>query len=168
MISLVQPLGHPLDVLGCVDVVNPPLQWHRLDRAARGPAIGIESCGSQKGFLPELEFCNMELDLRPAADIEPLSKSLRPAAIFLGLGVFLLGAIVLGAALAADGTSRLLAYTGTLLMLLGVSLIGGALVMDPSDFWLDPEIELEGPGRYLVVALSVLCLLFAAVAMFAG
>lgn len=75
----------------------------------------------------------MEIDLRPAADIEAPSKSLRPAATFLGLGVFLGGSVLLGAALAAAGISRLLAYTGSLLMLLGVALVGGALVVAPSD-----------------------------------
>lgn len=110
----------------------------------------------------------MEIDLEPAADITAPSKSFRPAAIFLGLGVFLLGSILLGADLAATETSRLLAYTGSLLALLGVALVGGALVMAPSDYWLDPDIEFEGPRRYLVVTLSVLSLLFAVVAMFSG
>ena len=112
--------------------------------------------------------CRIEINLQPAADIEAPSKSLRPAAIFLGLGVFLGGSLLLGAALAAAGTSRLMAYTGALLMLLGVALVGGALVMAPSDYWLDPNIELEGPRRYLVVTASVLALLFAVVAMFSG
>jgi len=115
-----------------------------------------------------VEHCNMEIDLGPAADIEAPSESLRPTAIFLGLGVFLLGAIILGAALADTQPSRFLAFTGALLVILGVSLVGGALVMAPSDYWLDPDIEFEGPERYLVVAVSVLSLLFAAVAMFAG
>jgi hypothetical protein len=110
----------------------------------------------------------VEIDLRPAADIEAPSKSLRPAATFLGLGVFLGGSVLLGAALAAAGISRLLAYTGSLLMLLGVALVGGALVVAPSDHWLDPDVESEGPRRYLVVTASVLALLFAVVAMFSG
>lgn len=123
---------------------------------------------SQKYFLPPTEHCSMEIDLRPASDLGPPSEYCRPAAIFLGLCVFLVGVIVLGAALAAGQSRFLLAYTGSLLAVLGVSIVGGALVMAPSEHWLDPDIEFDGPQRYLVTAVSVLFLLFAVVALVAG
>jgi hypothetical protein len=84
---------------------------------------------------------------------------LRPLAIWLGLTVFLAGSIVLGAALAEGADS----VVGPLLMLLGVSLVGGGFTITPSDFFLDPEIEFAGTQWYFVVGVSLLFLLIAAV-----
>lgn len=102
------------------------------------------------------------------ADIGPLSRALRPVAVFLGLAAFLVGAVVLGAALAADHSARLTLYTGPMLMLLGVSLVGGALVMEPSEYWLDPEVEITGLPRYFVVGVSGLFVLVVAVVALVG
>jgi hypothetical protein len=94
---------------------------------------------------------------------------LRPAAIFLGLGVFLLGALVLGAALATIRPPRVYVYSGPLLLALGVALVGGALVMDPSEYWLDPDVEFRGWRRVVVVAVSVgFVVLAGVVALFGG
>ncbi len=94
---------------------------------------------------------------------DSLRDLLRPLSIWLGLTVFLAGAITLGAALAA-GTDPIL---GPLLLLLGVSLVGGGFTMTPSDFFLDPETEFVGPRRYFVAGVSVLFVLLAAVAFVA-
>lgn len=111
----------------------------------------------------------MELHQSELTDVEPLSRYLRPAAIFLGLGVFLLGSLVLGAALAIDRLPQMYLYGGSILLLLGVSLIGGGFVMEASEFWLDPEIEFAGPWRYFVAGVSALFLALAALlALFGG
>lgn len=87
----------------------------------------------------------------------------------LGLGTFLLGAIVLGSALAATRPGRVQLYTGPLLVLLGVSLVGGGFDTSPSDHWLHPEVEFAGTPRYVVGGVSALCLTVAAlVALFGG
>ena len=86
----------------------------------------------------------------------------RPLAIWFGLAVFLLGAVTLGAAL-ADQSGAVEAFTGPMLLVLGVALVGGGFLMEQSDFFLDPEIEFEGREWYLVVGTS-LCLLAFAIA----
>jgi hypothetical protein len=101
-------------------------------------------------------------------DVALLSRYLRPAAIFLGLGVFLLGSLVLGAALAISRPPQTYAYGGPLLLLLGVSLIGGGFVMEPSEYWIDPEIEFAGPWRYFVAGVSVLFLVLVAIVALFG
>jgi hypothetical protein len=94
---------------------------------------------------------------------------LRPAAIFLGLGVFLFGALVLGAALTTPRPPRVYVYSGPLLLALGVSLVGGALVMDPSGYWLDPDVEFRGWQRGVVVVASAgFVVLASVVALFGG
>ncbi|MFB6233092.1 MAG: hypothetical protein ABEH61_02420 [Haloarculaceae archaeon] len=105
----------------------------------------------------------------PRADLEPLSRTLRPVAVYLGLAAFLIGSVVLGTALAADQPARVTVYTGPMLLLLGVSLVGGALVMEPSEFWLDPDIEFTGLPRYVATGVSSLfVLVVAAVALTGG
>jgi hypothetical protein len=95
-------------------------------------------------------------------------RYLRPGSIFLGLGTFLLGSIVLGAALGTSHPPRAYVYSGSILLALGVSLVGGALVVVPSEHWLDPEVEFTGWQRHLVTATSVLCLALAGLAALFG
>jgi len=102
------------------------------------------------------------------ARVEPLSRALRPFGVFLGLAVFLLGAVVLGDALATDAPAVVARYTGPMLMALGVSLVGGAFVMEPTSYWLDPEIEFDGPKRYFVAGVSALFVLVVAVVALLG
>ena len=102
-------------------------------------------------------------------ELDLYTRYLRPGAIFLGLGVLLLGAIVLGASLTVSQPPRMYVYSGPILVLLGVSLVGGGLVMEPSEYWLDPEIEFVGWQRNFVAGISVAFLLFAGlVALFGG
>jgi hypothetical protein len=84
---------------------------------------------------------------------------LRPLAIWLGLTVFMAGSIALGAAL-AEGVDSVV---GPLLMILGVSLVGGGFTMAPTDSFLDPDIEFTDEQWYFVAAVSVLFLLIAAI-----
>jgi hypothetical protein len=110
----------------------------------------------------------MEIQLEEHSEaLEPLQRYLRPSAIFLGLGTFLLGAIVLGSALAAARPAHVELYLGPLVLLLGVGLVGGAFLMEPSDHWLDPEVAFEGLRRYFVATVSTASvLLAAAIALF--
>jgi hypothetical protein len=95
--------------------------------------------------------------LRPGS----LRRYLRPAAIWLGLGTFFAGALFLGATLAAPAGSAEI-FTGPMLLLLGVSLIGGGFTMDVTDFLLDPKIEFEGRHRIFVAGISLLFLVLSA------
>ena len=88
--------------------------------------------------------------------------ALRPLAIWLGLSTFLVGAIVLGARLAQSGSAE--AFAGPMLLLLGVSLVGGGFLMEPTDLFLDPEIEFSGREWYVVAGASVCLLALAVVA----
>ncbi len=101
-------------------------------------------------------------------DIEPLSRTLRPVAVFFGLAVFLVGAVVLGVALAADQSVRVALYTGPMLLLLGVALIAGAFLMETSEHWLDPGVEVTGLLRYAVAGVSALFVLVVAVVALVG
>jgi hypothetical protein len=108
----------------------------------------------------------MQHRLGPIDRIEP-PRHLRTAAIFAGLGTFLLGAIVLGSALAVEQPGRIQTYVGPMLLLLGVSLIGGGFVMRRSDHWLDPELTFEGGRRYFVAGTALVSVVLAgAVALF--
>ena len=110
----------------------------------------------------------MELDLDAGFERpEPLRTVLRPLAIWLGLAVFFLGSIALGAALAAQsGTVR--AFVGPMLLVLGVALVGGGFTMEPTPLVLDPDIEFTGREWYGLVCISVLFLLVAVVAFLAA
>ena len=92
---------------------------------------------------------------------ESLADGLRPLAIWLGLGTFFLGALALGATLAQGAAG---AFTGPMLLLLGVSLVGGGFLMEPTEFALDPEVEFSGREWYVVAGASVLLLVPAVVA----
>jgi hypothetical protein len=92
---------------------------------------------------------------------DSLADSLRPLAIWLGLGTFFLGAILLGASLARESAD---AVVGPMFLLLGVSLVGGGFLMDPTEFFLDPEIEFTGREWYVVAGASVLLLALAVIA----
>jgi len=96
---------------------------------------------------------------------EPLRELLRPVAIWLGIASFFAGTIATGATLAAGGTGTL---TGPLLLFLGVSLIGGGFLMEPTEFLLDPELEFSGREWYFVAAVSVLFVLLTAGAIVAA
>ncbi|MFT4921911.1 MAG: hypothetical protein ACI8XM_001119 [Haloarculaceae archaeon] len=105
---------------------------------------------------------------RYARQIRPYVQYVRPLAICFGLGVFFVGSIVLGSALAATQPSRLQSYLGPLLLLLGVSLIGGGFVMEPTEYWLDPEVSFDGPHLYFVAGSSGLFLVLAGLVTFFG
>jgi hypothetical protein len=91
---------------------------------------------------------------------DPLRTALRPFAIWLGMVSFLVGAIVFGATL-ADQSGQVEAFTGPMLLLLGVSLVGGGFLMEATDLFLDPEIEFSGREWYVVAGASVLLLTLA-------
>lgn len=95
----------------------------------------------------------------PGTRIEP-SGLVRPAAIWVGLGTFLLGSILFGDTLARAGTQP---FEGPVLMLLGVALVGGGFTMDRSEMVYDPEIEFSGLEYYAVAGVSTLLLVVAAV-----
>jgi hypothetical protein len=96
--------------------------------------------------------------------IDPLTL-VRPAAIWLGLAVFLFGSILFGNALTGTGTQP---FEGPLFMLLGVALVGGGFTMDASEFEYDPEIEFSGLEYYVVAGLSALFLLVAIAVLVLG
>lgn len=75
----------------------------------------------------------------------------RPAAIWLGLGSFLLGSIFLGAALAGAGA---ITAEGPLFMLLGVALIGGGFTMKPTGFEYDAGLVFSGMKKYAITGIS--------------
>jgi hypothetical protein len=94
-----------------------------------------------------------------------LRTVLRPLAIWLGISSFFVGAISLGSTLATQsGTVE--ATTGPMLLLLGVSLAGGGFLMEPTELFLDPEIEFDGRTWYVVAGSSVCLLALAVVAGF--
>jgi hypothetical protein len=108
--------------------------------------------------------------MEPGLDVpfdrpDPLRECLRPAAIWLGLAAFFVGALALGATLAARQSGAARAFTGPVLLLLGVALVGGGFTMSPTEFRLDPDIEFDGRRRYLVAGSSALLLAVAAGAM---
>jgi hypothetical protein len=92
----------------------------------------------------------------------PLSAVLRPLGLWLGLGSFLAGAILLGGALDAPGAEP---FAGPLLLLLGVALVGGVFAMEPTGYRPDPEIEFTAPRRYLAVGVAALFVVLAAVVL---
>ena len=101
----------------------------------------------------------MELGLEALVDRpDSLRPRLRPVAIWLGLVTFLAGAIRLGATL-AGGTDP---FTGPVLLLLGVALVGGGFAMNPTTHALDPDVEFDRARRHFVVGVSALFLLLAA------
>jgi heme A synthase len=100
-------------------------------------------------------------------DLVP-SRYLRPGALFFGLGLFLFGALVGGATLTTPRPPRVYVYAGPLALALGVALVGGALVMMPSDHWLDPDVEFEGWQRGVVVAASAVAVVFAGAVALCG
>ena len=110
----------------------------------------------------------MALHRSELVDLEPLSRYLRPTAIFLGLSLFLVGSLVLGAALAIEQLPQVYRYGGPILLLIGVSLVGGGFVMESSEYWLDPEIEFASPWRYFVAGVSVLFLVLAGIVALLG
>ena len=111
----------------------------------------------------------MQVHLKLGDGLDGPLRYLRPAAIFAGLAVFLLGALVLGAALASTPAPRVYLSGGPILLLLGVALVGGGLVMEPSEYWLDPEVEFTGLQRQFVAGASALFLCVAGlVALFGG
>ncbi len=87
---------------------------------------------------------------------------LRPAAIWLGLGSFLVGSLFLGVTLAAENTTP---FAGPILLLLGVALIGGGFTMETAPSRLDPDIEFEGLRWYFVAGISTLFLCLSAVVL---
>ena len=102
----------------------------------------------------------MELDIEGSFDRPSrLPAVLRPLGIWLGLGAFLAGSILLGGALAAPGAEP---FAGPLLLVLGVALVGGAFAMEPTGLQLDPEIEFTGSERYLAVGVAALFVILAA------
>ena len=100
----------------------------------------------------------MELGIDALVDRpDSLRPRLRPVAIWLGLVTFLAGAIGLGAALAGGAEP----FTGPLLLLLGVALVGGGFGMTPTTNALDPDLEFDRARRSFVVAVSALFLVLA-------
>lgn len=93
---------------------------------------------------------------------DSLHDVLRPLAIWLGLGTFFVGAIVLGGRLAESGMAE--AFTGPMLLLLGVALVGGGFLIEPTGFFLDPEVEFAGRVWYVVAGATVFLLVLAIVA----
>jgi hypothetical protein len=91
---------------------------------------------------------------------DSLRESLRPLAIWLGLGTFFVGALALGAAL-ADQSGATEAFAGPMFLLLGVALVGGGFLMDTTDFFLDPEVEFDGREWYVVAGASLFLLVLA-------
>ena len=75
----------------------------------------------------------------------------------------MIGAIALGAQL-ADQPGATEAVTGPLLLLLGVALVGGGFLMDPTGLFLDPDVEFSGRQWYVVAGASVFLLGLAIVA----
>lgn len=108
----------------------------------------------------------MKIGLRDPLD-RPVSlrDCLRPVAIWLGLACFFLGSIFLGDTLAARQFGDAEAFTGPVLMSLGVSLVGGGFTMDPTNRRLDPVVTFQGRQQYIVAGLSGLFLALAAIAM---
>jgi len=92
------------------------------------------------------------------------SALLRPATIWAGLALFFAGTLVLGATLAAEsgGTDP---FSGPILLLLGVSLIGAGFAMEPADRFLDPDVRFEGTRRYFAAGVSLLFGLLAVAAL---
>ncbi|MEF8784625.1 MAG: hypothetical protein V5A45_01740 [Haloarculaceae archaeon] len=85
---------------------------------------------------------------------DSLSTVVRPLAIWLGLTSFFVGAIAFGATLAAQ-SGPVETATGPMLLLLGVSLVGGGFLMEQTALFLDPEIEFRGRQWYVVAGASV-------------
>jgi len=92
------------------------------------------------------------------------SALLRPATIWSGLASFFAGALVLGGTL-ADQSGGADPFTGPILLLFGVSLVGGGFAMEPVDQFLDPDVAFEGTGRYFAAGVSLLFGLLAVAAL---
>jgi|AntRauTorcE11898_2_1112593.scaffolds.fasta_scaffold76740_1 hypothetical protein len=107
--------------------------------------------------------------MRPGLELDALVERpdslrtvVRPLAIWVGLASFFVGAIAFGAMLAAQsGTGE--TVIGPMLLLLGVSLVGGGFLMDRTELFLDPEIEFRG-RQWSVVASASICSLGLAIA----
>ncbi len=91
---------------------------------------------------------------------DSLHTVVRPLAIWLGLASFLFGAIAFGATLAAQ-SATVGTVTGPMLLLLGVSLVGGGFLMESTELFLDPDIEFQGREWYIVATASVCSLALA-------
>jgi len=89
-------------------------------------------------------------------DVAPLVDHVRPAIIWLGIASFFLGAIGVGATLAARqfGGAGPEPAAGMALLSLGVAYVGTGIVMDRTGSTYDPEIELPARQRALVAALA--------------
>lgn len=98
----------------------------------------------------------MPLSVRLTHEIEPVAGHVRPVTIWLGIACFFVGAIGVGAALAAAryGGVGPEPAAGLALLLVGVAAVGVGLALRPTGVAYDPEIELSDSQRLLVAALA--------------
>jgi len=95
-------------------------------------------------------------------EIEPLADHVRPATIWLGIVSFFVGAIGVGATLAARqfGGAGPDPAAGLALLSFGVAYVGAGVVMARTDSPYDPEIDLPARQRALVATLAAPFLVF--------